>query len=105
MLMLPIRLIFTDATLILFRITRGTEIMERSKDEQIRAIEHSFDSVNDAEKLKKLKHPTKTDVHVEEIVPLFPDSKEMDMALTYCSFNTDPFEGAEERLQTVSNRT
>ncbi|CAG8461458.1 661_t:CDS:2 [Paraglomus occultum] len=83
------------------RTAKATEITERTREEQIRAIEKSFDSVNDAEKLKKLKHPTKADVHVEEIIPLFPDLKEMDMALTHCSFNTDPFEGAEERLRMI----
>lgn len=86
-----------------FSTAKATEITERTREEQIRAIERSFDSVNDAEKLKKLKHPTKADVHVEEIIPLFPDLKEMDMALTHCSFNTDPFEGAEERLHMVSS--
>jgi RNA polymerase II-associated factor 1 len=82
-------------------------------DEQVEAIEKTFDHVNNAEKIQHVKHPNNPNLTVSQVFPLFPDFELWPNEYILAMYDTDPVQhdgenkniiaGEEALLQPMAN--
>ncbi|RIA95788.1 RNA polymerase II-associated [Glomus cerebriforme] len=71
----------------------NSDLVDQSHEEQIKAIDKTFEKANDPEFLSTLKHPTNPSLKVKEIIPVFPEFQESLRGQN--KFDRDPWEGYE----------
>ncbi|CAB4486936.1 unnamed protein product [Rhizophagus irregularis] len=69
------------------------DLVDQSHEEQIKAIDRTFEKANDPEFLSTLKHPSNSSLKVKEIIPVFPEFQESLRGQN--KFDRDPWEGYE----------
>ncbi|KAJ3088239.1 hypothetical protein HK102_009194 [Quaeritorhiza haematococci] len=82
-----------------------TKLMDRSREGQIRAIEHTFEYVADKEKLQAIKHPTDKSLKVAEVFPVFPDWELWSNEYTHAFFDADPIANLGANVQREKTST
>ncbi|CAG8525609.1 11426_t:CDS:2 [Diversispora eburnea] len=71
----------------------SNEFLHRTHEEQIAAIEHSFEAANDPKRLKQLKHAKDPNIKPVEIIPVFPDFEVRNALLAHLILDGDPWGG------------
>ncbi|CAG8580493.1 9138_t:CDS:2, partial [Acaulospora colombiana] len=71
----------------------SNDLLNRTHEEQIAAIEYSFEAANDPKRLKKLEHYKDQKITPVEILPILPDFEMRNRILAHCCFDSDPWEG------------
>ncbi|CAG8497244.1 9498_t:CDS:2 [Funneliformis caledonium] len=69
------------------------DLVNQSHEEQIEAIDKTFEKANDLGFLSTLKHPSNPSLKVEEIIPVFPEFQESLRGQN--KFDKDPWDGYE----------
>ncbi|RHZ76952.1 hypothetical protein Glove_187g122 [Diversispora epigaea] len=71
----------------------SNEFLLRTHEEQIAAIEYSFEAANDPKRLKQLKHAKDPNIKPVEIIPVFPDFEVRNALLAHLILDGDPWGG------------
>jgi hypothetical protein len=67
-----------------------SKLLDRSIQGQISAIQHTFEYVNDYEKMQNLQHPIHKHLKVAEVFPVYPDWELWGNEYTHAVFDTNP---------------
>ena len=80
----------------------NSDLVDQSHEEQIKAIDSTFEKANDPDFLSTLKHPTNPLLKAKEIIPVFPEFQESLRGQN--KFDRDPWEGFEIDEDEVSTK-
>ncbi len=78
------------------------DLVNQSHEEQIEAIDKTFEKANDPGFLSTLKHPSNPSLEVKEIISVFPEFQESLRGQN--KFDRDPWDGYETEEDEVSNK-
>jgi hypothetical protein len=72
------------------QVQETPDLFDRSRDAQIRAIEKSFDVVNQRKDIADWKHPARPNIHAVSVVPVLPDLDHWPNMYSHVLFDDDP---------------
>jgi RNA polymerase II-associated factor 1 len=78
------------------------QLMDTSREGQIKIIEHSFLAASKVN-LLNLRHPTKPNVKAAEIIPVFPDFENWPNVYALSSFDEDPTNKTSNKVAKVGH--